>query len=175
MTLAAMGLLTVAANAQVADEDWTGTWATAVEFTGPGDMPKASLAGRSLREIIHLSIGGETMRMQLSNIHSKEPVEIKSVFIAMPTDSCDIDAKTAKYLTFGGKKSVTIAPGESVYCDVMKYHFTPLQRLSVTINYGETVPVNASSHRGSRTTSYLMQGEAKPKTKFIPTEKCDHW
>lgn len=175
MTLAAMGLLTVAANAQVADENWTGTWATAVEFTGPGDMPKASLAGRSLREIIHLSIGGETMRMQLSNIHSKEPVEIKSVFIAMPTDSCDIDAKTAKYLTFGGKKSVTIAPGESVYCDVMKYHFTPLQLLSVTINYGETVPVNASSHRGSRTTSFLMQGEAKPKTKFIPTEKCDHW
>ncbi len=163
------------AQAQNTEEGWTGTWATAVEFTGPGDMPKASLSGRSLREIIHISIGGETMRMQLSNIHSKEPVEIKSIFIATPTDSCDIDVKTAKYLTFGGKKSVTIAPGEAVYCDVMKYHLTPLQRLSVTINYGEKTPVNASSHRGSRTTSYLMQGEAKPKTKFMPTEKCDHW
>lgn len=154
---------------------WTGTWATAVEFTGPGDMPKASLSGRSLRQIIHLSIGGEVMRMQLSNIHSKEPVEIKSVFIATPTDSCDIDVKTAKYLTFSGKKSVTIPPGEAIYCDVMKYHLTPLQLLSVTVNYGEQTPVNASSHRGSRTTSYLMQGEAKPKTKFLPTEKCDHW
>lgn len=154
---------------------WTGTWATAVEFTGPGDMPKASLSGRSLRQIIHLSIGGEVMRMLLSNIHSKEPVEIKSVFIATPTDSCDIDVKTAKYLTFSGKKSVTIPPGEAIYCDVMKYHLTPLQLLSVTVNYGEQTPVNASSHRGSRTTSYLMQGEAKPKTKFLPTEKCDHW
>lgn len=154
---------------------WTGTWATAVEFTGPGDMPKASLSGRSLRQIIHLSIGGEVMRMQLSNIHSKEPVEIKSVFIATPTDSCDIDVKTAKYLTFSGKKSVTIPPGEAIYCDVMKYHLTPLQLLSITVNYGEQTPVNASSHRGSRTTSYLMQGEAKPKTKFLPTEKCDHW
>ena len=163
------------AQAQSNEPNWTGTWATAVEWTGPNDMPKASLSNRSLREIIHVSIGGETLRMQLSNIHSKEPVEIKSVFIANPLDSCDIETKSAKYLTFGGKKSVTIAPGESVYCDVFKYHLTPLQRLSVTINYGNTTPVNASSHRGSRTTSYLMQGEAKPKTKFVPTEKCDHW
>lgn len=174
LTMALAALMAGNAHAQ-SEAGWTGTWATAVEFTGPGDMPKASLSNRSLREIIHLSIGGETMRMQLSNIHSKEPVEIKSVFIAMPTDSCDIDVKTAKYLTFNGKKSVTIAPGESVYCDVMKYHLTPLQRLSVTINYGATTPVNASSHRGSRTTSYLMQGESKPKTKFVAEEKCDHW
>lgn len=159
----------------MAQNSWIGTWATAVEFTGPGDMPKSSLSNRSLREIIHVSLSGETLRMQLSNIHSKEPVEIKSVFIANPTDSCDIDAKTAKYLTFKGKKSVTIAPGESVYCDVMKYHLNPLQLLSVTINYGNTTPVNASSHRGSRTTSYIIEGEAKPKTRFVNAEKLDHW
>lgn len=173
---AALAALTMAGmQAQNAETAWTGTWATAVEWTGPNDMPKTSLSNRSLREIIHVSIGGETLRMQLSNIHSKEPVEIKSIFIANPTDSCDIDPKSAKYLTFGGKKSVTIAPGESVYCDELKYHLTALQRLSVTINYGAVTPVNASSHRGSRTTSYIMPGEAKPKTKFVADEKCEHW
>lgn len=171
----ALAALSAGAMAQTQDAGWTGTWATAVEFTGPGDMPKASLSNRSLREIIHVSLGGEVLRMQLSNIHSKEPVEIKSVFIANPTDSCDIDAKSAKYLTFKGKKSVTIAPGESVYCDVLKYHLTPLQQLSITINYGSTTPVNASSHRGSRTTSYIIPGEAKPKTRFVGAEKLDHW
>lgn len=175
LCLALSALMMSSALAQSSESSWTGTWATAVEWTGPQDMPKESLSNRALREIIHVSIGGETLRMQLSNIHSKEPVEIKSVFIANPTDSCDIEAKSARYLTFGGKKSVTIAPGESVYCDVMKYHLTPLQRLSVTINYGNTTPVNASSHRGSRTTSYLMKGEVKPKTKFVAEEKCDHW
>ncbi len=161
--------------AQEAGKSWTGTWATAVEFTGPGDMPKASLSGRSLREIVQVSIPGETLRMQLSNIHSKEPVEIKSVFIANAADSCDIDAKSAKYLTFNGKKSVTIAPGEAVYCDDLKYDLKPLQKLAITINYGENTPVNASSHRGSRTTSYIIEGEAKPKTKFVDAEKLDHW
>lgn len=171
-----MSLLCLATvMAQGAEKNWTGTWATAVEFTGPGDMPKESLSGRSLREIVQVSIPGETMRMQLSNIHSKEPVEIKSVFIANAADSCDIDSKSAKYLTFNGKKSVTIAPGEAVYCDELKYDLKPLQRLAITINYGENTPVNASSHRGSRTTSYIINGEAKPKTKFTDAEKLDHW
>lgn len=169
----ALAAMTISAQAQEAG--WTATWATAVEFTGPGDMPKASLSNRSLREIIHISIGGETMRMQLSNIHSKEPVEIKSVYIATPLDTSDIDVKSAKYLTFNGKKNVTIEPGKAIYCDVMKYHLEPLQRLAVTINYGETTPVNASSHRGSRTTSYIIPGESKPKTHFTGSEKCDHW
>lgn len=163
------------AIAQDAEKSWTGTWATAVEYTGQGDMPKASLSGRALREIVQVSIPGDLLRMQLSNIHSKEPVEIKSVFIANVADSCDIDVKSAKYLTFGGKKTVTIAPGEDIYSDDIKYDLKPLQRLAITINYGETTPVNASSHRGSRTTSYIINGEAKPKTKFIDAEKLDHW
>ena len=148
LCLALSALALGSAWAQSNEPSWTGTWATAVEWTGPNDMPKASLSNRALREIIHVSIGGDVLRMQLSNIHSKEPVEIKSVFIANPLDSCDIEAKSAKYLTFNGKKSVTIAPGESVYCDVLKFKLTPLQRLAVTINYGNTTPVNAPSHRG---------------------------
>ncbi len=156
-------------------KDWTGTWATAVEWTGPGDMPKESLSGRSLREIVQVSIPGETMRMQFSNIHSKEPVEIKSVFIANALDSCDIDVKSAKYLTFNGKKSVTIPAGEAIYCDDINYDLQPLQKLAITVNYGENIPVNASSHRGSRTTSYIIKGEAKPKTKFVGAEKLEHW
>ncbi|MDE6648951.1 MAG: SGNH/GDSL hydrolase family protein [Muribaculaceae bacterium] len=163
------------ATAQNAENAWTGTWATAVEFTGPGDMPKSSLSGRALREIVQVSIPGDVLRMQFSNIHSKEPVEIKSVFIANAADSCDIDVKSAKYLTFNGKKSVTIAPGEDIYCDEIKYNLQPLQKLAITVNYGDNTPVNASSHRGSRTTSYIIDGEAKPKTKFTDAEKLDHW
>ncbi|MDE6342288.1 MAG: SGNH/GDSL hydrolase family protein [Muribaculaceae bacterium] len=161
--------------AQASEKSWTGTWATAVEFTGQGDMPKTSLSGRSLREIVQVSIPGETLRLQLSNIHSKEPVEIKSVFIANAADSCDIDVKSAKYLTFNGKKSVTIAPGEAIYSDDAKFALQPLQKLAITVNYGDNTPVNASSHRGSRTTSYIIDGEAKPKTRFADAEKVDHW
>lgn len=158
------------------DKVWTGTWATAVEYTGPSDMPAKSLSDRSVREIIHVSIGGDVLRMQLSNVFGNEDVEIRSVFIADAKDSCDIDVKSAKYLTFSGKKNVRIEAGKDVYSDNITYKLQPLQRLAVTICYGKLTPEHATSHRGSRTTSYIINGEAKPKTKFVgEVEKLDHW
>ena len=154
---------------------WEATWATAIEFTGPSDMPASSLSNRAIRQIIHVSKGGTQLQLKLSNVHSKEAVDIKSVFIADAKEASDIDAKTAKYVTFNGKRNITIEPGKDITSDVIGYNLKPLQLLSITINYGESTPVNASSHRGSRTTSYIIKGVAKPKTKFIDAEKVDHW
>ena len=154
--------------------DFTGTWAAAAEWTGRGDMPRMSLAGNTLREIIQVSIGGEELQLQLSNEFSKEPVEIKSIYVADALDSCDIDRKTVKELKFGGQKSVTIAPGETAMSDIFAYKLKPRQRLSITICYGE-VPVNMTSHRGSRTTSFIATGQIAAKKKFLAAEKLDHW
>ena len=173
-TLLVSLMLCCAAAVGAQDSQWVGTWAAAAEFTGQGDMPSAPLTNRSLREIVHVSLGGECLRLRLSNEFSAQPLEIKSVFIADALDSCDIAVKTARYLSFGGKRSVTIAPGTCAVSDVCKYNMKPLQRLTVTINYGAT-PVNATSHRGSRTTSYIIAGEAKPKTSFAVSERVDHW
>ncbi len=155
---------------------WTGTWATAAEFTGPGDMPKTtSLANTSVRQIVRVSIGSKSLRLQLSNEFSAQPVDIKAVYIADAKDSCDIDRKTVAYLKFSGKRGVTIQPGQTVWSDVVKYNLQPLQRLSITVCYGDGVPVNATSHRGSRTTSYICKGEAKPGKPFQTFERLDHW
>ena len=156
------------------DAQWVSTWATAAEFTGPGDMPSRPLTDRSLREIVKVSVGSDCFRLRLSNEFSKEPVEIKSIYVADALDSCDIDRRTAKNLTFGGKKSFSIEPGKCAISDVCKYNLKPLQRLSITICYGST-PVNATSHRGSRTTSYLMDGVSKPGKPFVATERVVHW
>ena len=67
----------------VSADNWTGTWATAPEWTGAGDMPKkTTLTGNSVRQIVHVSLGGQEIRVQLSNELSNEPVEIQSVYIA---------------------------------------------------------------------------------------------
>ncbi len=175
-------LLTVAMSMTISAQQknspttvWEATWATAIEFTGPSDMPASSLSNRAIRQIIHVSKGGTQLQLKLSNVHSKEPVDIKSVFIADAKEASDIDAKTAKYVTFNGKRNISIEPGKDLTSDVIGYNLKPLQLLSITINYGESTPVNASSHRGSRTTSYIIKGVAKPKTKFIDAEKVDHW
>ena len=168
-------LALLAAIGLQAQTKWTATWATAIEAPlAESDMPKTSMTNSTLRQVIHVSIGGDKLRMQLSNEKSQQPVEIKSVYIADTDGGKAIDAKTAKYLTFGGSRSVTIEPGKAVYTDVAQYKLKPLQRLSVTISYGNT-PVKATTHRGSRTTSYLAQGEVAPKADFAEVEKFEHW
>lgn len=160
--------------AQQADE-WVGTWAAAAEYTGQNDMPRTTnLQHCTLRQVVKVSLGGDRLRLQLSNAFSKEPVEIKSVYIADALDSCDINASTARYLLFDGKKQVTIAAGQSIMSDAARYNLKPLQRLSITIEYGN-VPQNATSHRGSRTTSYITTSSVKPKQRFQTTEKLAHW
>lgn len=183
--MAAMVLsATVQAKGVNENGNWVATWATATEYTGKGDMPKSgTLDGKSIRQIVHVSIGGKTLRLHLSNEYSKEPVEIKSVFVADIVESedikvadigIDIQPKTARYLKFNGKRNLTIAAGETAVSDPVAYDLKPLQRLAITISYGKT-PVNATSHRGSRTTSYIINGEAKPKTTFANIEREDHW
>ncbi len=159
-----------------AQEVWKGSWATAVEWTGQGDMPKESLSQRSCRQVVHVSFGGNSLRMKLSNEFGNAPVDILSVYIADALgDDWKVNAKTARYLRFGGKKNISLAPGKSVLSDEMKYTLKSGQRLAITINYGEQTPEHATSHRGSRTTSYIIKGVSKPQTDFSESEKVDHW
>lgn len=176
-----IALLSLACTGLEAQNVWKGTWATAVEYTGKGDMPKESLSNRSCRQVVHVSFGGNEMRLKLSNEFSKEPVDIKSVYIADTDASAnwEIKAKTVKYLKFNGKKNVIIAPGKAIYSDDLKFTLKAGQRLTITIDYGEQTPKHATSHRGSRTTSYIVNSSvrtAKPMGKsFVEGEKVDHW
>ena len=178
-----MGVMMLGGNHSFvnAQKVWKGTWATAVEYTGRGDMPKESLSNRSCRQIVHVSFGGNELRLKLSNEFSKEPVEIRSVYIADTDASAnwEINGKTVKYLKFNGKKNVTIAPGKAIYSDDLKYDLKAGQRLTITIDYGKQMPVNVTSHRGSRTTSYIVNSSARitqPKAKcFVEGEEVNHW
>lgn len=180
LAIVALSLLTTATTVS-AQNVWKGTWATAVEWTGKGDMPKESLSNRSCRQVVHVSFGGKELRLKLSNEFGKTPVEIKSAYIADTNDGCIwfVKDKTAKYLSFGGKKAVTIQEGEVIYSDEIKYNLKAGQLLTVTIDYGKNTPENATSHRGSRTTSYIVNGlkkTPKPMDKcFNDGEKVDHW
>ena len=178
---ACAALLALFGASAMAQTTWKGTWATAVEYTGQGDMPKESLSNRSCRQIIHVSFGGSELRLKLSNEFSTEPVEIKSVYIADTGASAnwEINGKTVRYLKFNGKKNLTIAPGKAIYSDNLKYALKAGQRLTITIDYGKQTPEHATSHRGSRTTSYIVNSSvrtAKPMDKsFVEGEEVNHW
>lgn len=176
----------------IEDKGWATTWGTSPEYTGEGDMPKTTLSGKTIRQIIRPSIGGDTIRLRLSNFHSDEPVEIKSIYISNSIDKLirnkktgrglsangttpNIISGTSKYITFKGDKSVRIEPYKNVTSDVIRFKVLPYRNIAITITYGEKTPKHATSHRGSRTTSFIAEGEVGPNDSLIVTEKVQHW
>lgn len=174
------------------DGTWATTWGTSPEYTGEGDMPHNSLKERTIRQIIRPSIGGDTIRLRLSNFHSDEPVEIKSIYVSLSIDTLVrdkstgkvisnngstpwIEKGTSKYLIFNGNKSITIAPHSNVTSDPLAFVIRPYRNIAITINYGEKVPQHATSHRGSRTTSYIADGTVGPTDSLNVIEKLEHW
>ena len=90
-------------------------------------------------------------------------------------ESWQTDVRTTKYLKFSGKQKTTIPSEKALWSDPIKYALKAGQRLAITISYGAQTPEHATSHRGSRTTSYIIKGEARPKSDFDDSEKVDHW
>lgn len=156
-------------------KQWCATWAAAPQLAAEKEMPAdGGLNNCSVRQIIHVSAGGEVIRLRLSNRHSTEPVVIKSVYIADAGEMEAIERKTAKYVTFDKHKNVTLEQKSETTSDPIKFHLKPLQRLSITINYVSS-PKEATAHLGSRTTSYILKGESKPKSDFSQAAHIDHW
>jgi hypothetical protein len=154
---------------------WTGTWATAMQVPVKSFMPyNNDMSNRSVRQVIKVSAGGDIVRLQLSNIFSSEPVEIRSVYIAHALDSFRIDTESVEYLRFDGHQRVVIAPGKSVWSDAERFALKPLGRLAITINY-KSAPKSPTVHMGSRTTSYILRGYSGPQTDFSKAFRYEKW
>lgn len=162
-------------NAYAQQERWVGTWACAPQTVDKGFMPyNNQMTNRSVRQVVKVSIGGNTLRLQLSNELSSEPVEITSVYIAKALEGPEIEKNTVKYLQFSNKRRVTIPAGKAVFSDALKFNLQPLERLSITINYLKA-PKEPTVHMGSRTTSYILRGVTNSNTDFSKAFKEDHW
>ena len=156
-------------------DHWVGTWATAQQQPVKSFMPyNNNLSYRSVRQVVKVSIGGKLIRLELSNELSREPLTIRSVYIAHATDSFAIVPQTAKYLLFNGQTQVTIPAGKRVVSDALSFDLQPLEKVAITMNYGRA-PAVPTVHMGSRTTSYILKGVSTARSNFAPSFRENHW
>lgn len=156
-------------------QNWVGTWATAPQTVVRSFMPYNNcMTNRSVRQVVKVSIGGNVIRLKLSNIYSMQPVEIRSIYIAHAKDSSDIDAKTAQYFKFGNSYKTVIPAGKQIVSDALKFNLRNLERVAITINY-TSAPEIPTVHMGSRTTSYIMKGVTNAHSNFAKAFRENHW
>ena len=156
-------------------QNWVGTWATAPQTVVKSFMPYNNcMTNRSVRQVVKVSIGGNVIRLKLSNIYSMQPVEIRSIYIAHAKDSSDIDAKTAQYFKFGNSYKTVIPAGKQIVSNALKFKLRNLERVAITINY-TSAPEIPTVHMGSRTTSYIMKGVTNAHSNFAKAFRENHW
>lgn len=162
-------------DAAAANEKWVGTWATAPQLVEPqNNPPSPGLSNNTLRQVLCVSIGGDSLRLRFSNEFSTKPVVLKSVHIAISKDSSAIDISTDKALYFNGNLEITMEPGTAITSDPFQFTIQPRTKVAITIYFGDTSPT-VTGHPGSRTTSYLLTGNQISEPVFSGAVHTDHW
>lgn len=174
-SILAFALLCQVAHAADSTTKWVGTWTTApqlVETTN--NPPSPGLTDNTLRQVVRISIGGDSLRVKFSNDFSTSAVTMKSVSIAVSKGGSTIDAATTKTLTFKDSPSVTMNANSSVFSDPVAFRASPRTDIAITIFFAQT-SASVTGHPGSRTTSYILSGDKSNSTDFAGSTKTDHW
>ncbi len=166
--------LTVSCRAAPADM-WVGTWASSPQLVEPQNRPPApGLAGNTLRQVVHLTLGGSRIRLRFTNEFGASPLTLESVRIASATGPGTIDTKTNRAVTFGGKPSMTLAAGSLALSDPISFKVEAESDLIVTLKAG-AVPDGITGHPGSRATSFLAPGDQVSAASLANAVKTEHW
>jgi lysophospholipase L1-like esterase len=154
---------------------WVGTWATSLQIVEPANMPPTpGLTGNTLRQVVHVSIGGRRLRVRFSNVFGDAPLTITGAAIARSLGESRIDSAAQRTLAFAGTSSVVLAPGRDTVTDVVELDLQPLSNVAITTRF-DAVPPVVTGHPGSRTTSYIQPGDAIASSELPSAVKTAHW
>src|SRR2546430_17680932 len=66
---------------------WVGTWTASPQAGGPG-QDRPSFTDRTLRQIVHTSVGGDVVCVRLTNAHGTAPLGIGESHLEIGRASC---------------------------------------------------------------------------------------
>jgi lysophospholipase L1-like esterase len=182
---ACIGLLLLALHAsliaQNGPERWVGTWSTSE--VGRPETPSQPVQGpppfmrsecssgpppptrfmhftnQTLRQIVHTSIGGNRMRVVLSNAYGTAPLTVGAAHVALRETNSAIQQGSGRPLTFSGKPTFTIPPGAIAYSDPVNLTIPPMADVVIDLYLpGATNTAGTlTMHAGAFQTNYVSE------------------
>ena len=133
------------------DMHWVGTWATT-----PAPADSGAFSNQTLRMNARVSIGGDTLRVRLSNAYGNRPLTIGAAQIDLRASGAGIVPDAGRTLTFGGEPSATIAAGALLVSDPVEMSVAPLTDMAITFYLPSDVPASFGiTGRYARQTNYI--------------------
>lgn len=165
------------ANGSEGQRCWVGSWSASQQLVESGNaLPAKDLRDATLRQIVHLSLGGNIIRLHLSNRFGSTPLHLVAVHVARPlspgSDKLVPGSDTA--VTFSGAADFTIPPHAEYLSDPVTFAVDPLTNVAITLHI-DAAPVEQTGHPGSRATSYIVHGDLVSALDMPGAKTIDHW
>src|SRR6266480_531866 len=144
---------------------WVTTWAGSPQaptplFPNPGN---AGFSNQTVRNIVFTSVGGNQIRIRLSNAFGKHAVTVGRASVGIPLTGARLVPGTTHPVTFGGKASVTLPLGAEVVSDPVPLKVAPLEQLAVSL-YLPVATGRATYHFTAQQTNYIASGDKASAT-----------
>lgn len=150
-------------------ERWTGTWGTAP--AGP-PLPAnvQTFTDQTLRLIVHTSIGGNRVRIRVSNEFGSTPLRIGAARIGVRGAGSDVATGTDRALTFSGNTSITIPAGAPALSDPVELNVPALGDLAISLYLPGTVQAS-TIHNTALQTNYVSLPGDFTAAATLPTQR----
>jgi lysophospholipase L1-like esterase len=146
---------------------WVGSWMAAPCAPSLAEPRNGQFGLRkeTVRQIVHLSIGGLGVRLRFSNTFGHTPLVLTSIHVANRTAGSSVDLATDKIAKFSGADEVTIEPGKSVFSDTVDLPVAASSDIAVSFFVPENVAAPAV-HYTALQTSYVTDGDKSAAESF---------
>ncbi|MER5634927.1 SGNH/GDSL hydrolase family protein [Streptomyces nitrosporeus] len=174
LPLAAVGALALAltllprpAAAHGSGGGWATVWG-ASQVAGseiPGNTCPAGsgLADQTVRNVLFVSAGGNSVRVRLANTFGSRPVSVDHVTVALQRSGAAAVSGSLRTLTFDGRHRTTLPAGGDLYSDPVRLKVPALSTLLVSIHVDKaTGPL--TNHPFTAQGNYLAAGDAAADT-----------
>jgi lysophospholipase L1-like esterase len=171
------GLVGAPAPAQQSADssDWIGTWTASpqpvwsADFFAPVGIPRA-LRDQTLRQIARVSLGGDQVRVVISNEYGDRPLVVGAAHVALAGDGVATLPGSDRALTFSGSPSVAIPPGAPMVSDPVDLTVAPLGSVAVSLYLPEITPTTTWHNEGVQTAYISGEGNFAGDAEFEPAQ-----
>ena len=152
---------------------WVTSWSAGPQNPSRGTLGMAGFHDQTVRDIIFPSVGGNMIRLELTNAFGRSPLQVGRVTVAVANLGAGVVPGTIHPVSFGGGMPVRIPAGEQVLSDPVSMQVSAMQELAVSI-YVPGRTGAATQHSDARQLSWVSTagdhaGEAGSGAFTIPT------
>lgn len=150
---------------------WVGSWGASQQSA----LAPRHLVDATLRQTVHLSLGGRALRLRLSNVFGTQPLRVGASHVARPAGPAAIAPDSDREVTFQGQRSVTIPAGGQVLSDPIPLAVPALAELSISLYLPGEVTLHTEHTLAMASAWVSAPGDHSGSASFIPAARAQSW